>query len=148
MNGPKWITLMLRIVKAFLPKSTTDKIDCFSSGARLLDSEFGCAVLRRELLPGFLGGGVADSELPRELTGELVEADADSEHAFTPLHVGARSQAEVKVSVPAVAAVEFMAVVEHYGIGYEVRCRHHHDRRARRRRRSQSSPFFSLRRKS
>jgi hypothetical protein len=113
---------MLRIVKAFLPKSTTDKIDCFPSGARLLDSDFGLSVLRREKLPAFLGGGVADADLPRELTGELVEEEADSELNFTCVHVAARAAAETKVSVPAPAAVEFQAFVEHYGVLLEVRC--------------------------
>ncbi len=84
VNGPKWMSVVLKIAKTFLPKSTSDKIDIFSSVPKLLDSEFGANILRRDKLPAFLGGDVPDSALPPELTGELIARDEEQAYVNKP----------------------------------------------------------------
>eukprot|EP00750_Incisomonas_marina_P012241 INCI16674.1.p2 GENE.INCI16674.1~~INCI16674.1.p2 ORF type:complete len:443 (-),score=88.03 INCI16674.1:295-1590(-) len=123
VNAPKWMSVVVKLARAFLPKSTMDKIDVFSSTEKLYRSEFGAAILRTEHLPEFLGGDV--KELPPQLTGELIAEDLDHSGGYEQLNVTARSFIDAKVSIPmAHSKVEIKAFVEHFGINFEVALEH------------------------
>lgn len=123
VNAPKWMSMVVKLARAFLPKSTMDKIDVFSSTEKLYRSEFGAAILRTGHLPEFLGGDV--KELPPQLTGELIAQDIDTAGGYEQLHVSARSFTDAKVSIPmAHSKVEVKAFVEHFGINFEVAIEH------------------------
>ena len=119
LNAPKWMSVVLKIAKAFLSKNVTEKIDVFSSEAKFYRSEFATQMINADKLPAFLGGQVPDESLPAQLTGEMcVSADEQ----YEDLHVMARSFIETKFGIPcAGSTVELRAYLEHFGINYVVR---------------------------
>ena len=63
MPAPKWFAGLLKVLKAVLPKSALEKIELFSSTESLWDSDWAKQRLKRENMPGFLGGQLPEEEL-------------------------------------------------------------------------------------
>ena len=73
VNAPKWFAGLLKVLKAVLPKSALEKIELFSSTESLWDSDWAKQRLKRENMPGFLGGQLPEEELSDELAGKCLE---------------------------------------------------------------------------
>ena len=80
VNAPKFITIALKIAAAFMPKSTLEKIQAWSTKEKFAASEFFANYVHAEHLPECLGGQFPDSKLPDFLTGALVVEDGEGDY--------------------------------------------------------------------
>ena len=81
-----------------------EKFDIFPSTPNLGESEFGKTWINLEYLPDYLGGTFPTKDLPKELSGELVQrGDGD----LNKITVGRRSRKYCEVMTPTKGKVNY-----------------------------------------
>lgn len=120
VNSPKWMSIVVKIAKAFMPKSAVEKIEIFSSVEKMNRSEFGQNFLDLTKMPAYLGGSVTD--LPPVLTGEFIIED---QAPMVQLKIPNRTAIPIKVAIAVPnATFELTALVENFGINFEITIEH------------------------
>ena len=118
VNAPSWMGWIMSLFRKIASKRSVDKVELFTSEEEMWSSEWAQNRLIRERLPAFMGGSLADADLPSELTGELREQAPPPE-----LTIGGRSSETIRVDVPfeGESIVKFVVSVLTHGIELSAR---------------------------
>ena len=73
VNAPSFIPIFIKLVSPLFPTSFLEKVEIFPTKEKLGDSDFGKTWLNLDFVPDYLGGRLPLSELPEELTGNLIK---------------------------------------------------------------------------
>ena len=113
VNAPSFIPWFIKIIGPLFPRSMMEKFDIFPSTPNLGESEFGKTWINLEYLPDYLGGTFPTKDLPKELSGELVQrGDGD----LNKITVGRRSRKYCEVMTPTKGKVNYKFALVSKGV--------------------------------
>lgn len=122
VNTPGWMNIVFRFFTKIMPARLTSKVRMYPNADAMWKSEEAGRRLNRARIPKYLGGTMPDDEVPKALTGELLDPDADR---LEKVVVANRSKEEITLVVPmAGSSVNFLVSVEAYGISMEATLMH------------------------
>merc|ERR1711871_39499 len=100
VNAPSWMGWLMAVFRKLASKRAMDKVELFTTSDALWNSDWAKKRLVRSHLPHFIGGGIAEEELPERLSGKMRQNAPPKE-----LTVSARSKREISIPVLVAANV-------------------------------------------
>eukprot|EP00943_MAST-04B_sp_MAST-4B-sp1_P000164 g164.t1 len=113
VNAPSFIPWFIKIIGPLFPRSMMEKFEIFPSNPKLGESEFGKRWINLEYLPDYLGGMFATKDLPKELSGELVQHGDGNLNKIT---VGRRSRKYCEVMTPSKGKINYKFALASKGV--------------------------------
>jgi hypothetical protein len=106
VNPPYFISFLLGLFRPVVPASMYEKIELFPSAVPLAKSDFAKQWMHQDWIPEFMDGTFPDKDLPKCLTGELVQHGEDA--SLTEVNVGRMDSKVLTIDVPdAPAKIEY-----------------------------------------
>lgn len=104
VNAPSFIPWFISFVRPLFPRSMMDKFDVFPNNPALGKSQFSKKWINLDYLPDYLGGKFPSTDLPKELTGELIQR---GDGGLSKIYLGRRTRKYCEVMTPSKGKINY-----------------------------------------
>lgn len=120
INPPGFFSWAFGALKKFFSAKALSKIEIYSKSIPLAEQPFVRQWMKLDELPKFVGGPVAEDDLPPEMNGGLLASLAGDKNAIT---VKIKARDELTVTIPVVAGVPLKVVFDVAAYGVHVQAK-------------------------